>query len=610
MPLKRLFQDFPETKLVFVSKSLISIQKTTPSIVFWLFSETNMLLRASFSVVSENLYINIPFRSLMHPTEQRILQRFGKDPAREFSTNDLVRQVFPEEYEEARKYIYNEQNDKSVTLLGKRKKARLHRKILYYLSRLEQEGLIRVARTEGKGEKYFVLNADKEIVSKRDKALRSVLSTINIQETNNVSLHGLESYEEAKMVKRYDSQNWINRINSLIIESTIRNDISSLYQLVNELYPSYNDVLGLNRFEEVIASGDLQDLRAFIKKCDIDTRDYNKYINLLIDLSNVKDAVKLSDFIESFASINPEKMFVVFKANSRTISNHTRFIKQLIKHFAANKIRINIQNKDLKEAPYMIGRAGAYTFNDDEWVSYEDEFKGRTIGLCCSETSLYIDVHRFFREKKSFSEFRSFILKAAKALLTASTAQRKKSDVFFKTLNDLNKGYQNRFFAYSHNYIRLWNFDLSQFPGLDKEEHKNFEALIKSCAEDINEFCKSEETIFKSCGIPIRFEVVLSSAFRRFDPEFLSPRKYKKVTVKGIHDFQEPELLEYLRRREELISVFRQNDRVRFFRAPNFSYEEVISEFNFLLNGFNIPLFSYDFKPRIGELTLDSFIDE
>ncbi len=384
----------------------------------------------------------------MHPTEQRILQKFGSDPAREFSTNDLVRLVFSEEYEEARKYIFNEQNDKGITLLGKRKKARLHRKLLYYLSRLEQEGLLRVTRTEGRGEKFFVLNTDKEVVSKRDRALRSILSTINIQETNNVSLYGLESYEESRMIKRYDPQNWINRINSLVIESTIRNDINALYQLITEVYPSYNDVLGIARFEEMVASEDLQDLRAFIKKCDIDTRDYNKYINLIIDMSKIKDSVKLTDFVESFASINPRKVFIIFQANSRTISGHTRFVKQLIKHFAENKIRINIQNKDLKQAPFMIGRAGAYTFNEEEWAAYEQETRGKTIGLCCSETSLYVDVHRFFKEKKSFTEFREFLAKAAKALLMASTAQRKKSDVFFKTINELNKGSQNRFFAY------------------------------------------------------------------------------------------------------------------------------------------------------------------
>ncbi len=605
-----MFQDFPETTYVFLRKSLISIHKAIPGIGFWLVPETKTFSGESFSVVSVNLYIMLKLLCAMHPTEQKIIQKFGSDPAREFSTNDLVRLVFSGEYEEARKYIYNEQNDKSITLLGKRKKARLHRKLLYYLSRLEQEGLLRVTRTEGRGEKFFVLNADKEVITKRDKALRSVLSTINIKETSDVSLFGLESYEESKMVKRYDSQNWINRINSLVIESSIRNDINSLYQLITEIYPSYNDVLGINGFEEKVSSEDLQDLRAFIKKCDIDMRDYNKYLNIIIDLSKVKDSVKLTDFVESFASIKPSKIYIIFQANSRTISGHTRFIKQLIKHFAESKIRINMQNKDLKEAPYMIGRAGAYTFSEEEWAAYNEEFKGKTIGLCCSETSLYIDVHRFFRERKSFTEFRDFLGKAAKALLMASTAQRKKSDVFFKTINQLNKGHQNKFFAYSFSFIRLWNYDLSQFPEANTEEYKNFETLIKSCAEDLDEFCKSEETIFKSCGIPIRFKVLLSSAFRRFDPEFLSPRKYKKVTVRGIHDFQEPGLLEYLRRREELMAIFRHNDRVRFFRAPNFLYEEVISEFNFLLNGFNIPLFSYDFKPRIGELTLDSFIDE
>lgn len=546
----------------------------------------------------------------MHVIEQKILHCFVKQPGRDISTSDLVKNVFSEEYEELKEYIHNEQKDKDIIKIGKRRKARLHRKLLYHLNKLYEENILKITRIEGRGEKYFKLIQEKQEKSKKDSYVSKFLNSFSNLEEENMPLFGLESYEEAKIVKRFDSKNWISKINSFILEAH-KKSIKEIYNTLLDLYPVFNDAVAINDFENFFDLDNLQEITSYLKKINIDTKDYNKYVNLIIDISKVKDSIKLTDFINAYAELNPDKIFIIFKTNSKVLKNNTRFMKQVIKYFSENKIRINIHNCDVKKAPIFIGRAGTYTVDNANWENYKKFIKGKTIGLCISEASLYIDVYRFFKESKSYSEFRTFLSKSTRALLLATTAQRKKSDALFKPLKKHNSSAQNKFFQSSVNYIRLWNYDMDfmKNEALEKDDlFDDFESLLKLCSEEITEFCKTEETIFKSCGIPITFRVVLSSAFRRFDKDFLSPRKYKKVTIKGINDFHSTEIQDYLKKRERLCLIFKGGDRVRFFRAINFTPEETLSEFNYLMSNYKFPLVTYDFNTRKGEVTLDNFL--
>jgi hypothetical protein len=548
----------------------------------------------------------------MNGVEQKILQIMGTRPETEISTSELVKQVFAQEYEEIKKYIYNPQKDPDLVKLGKRNKARMHRKLLYHLNTLAEEDLIKMTRTEGKGEKFFKLNSDKPVQTDKDAKAKRLIDSMSTVKPESSFLSGIEQYENDKIIKRFDPQNWLTKINSYVVESSYQQDTRKLYELLTNLYPTYNDVIALNDFQLIVEKEELDLLSNFLKKVNIDTKDYDKYLNLVIDLTQVKNAIKMSDFAAAYADMESENVIIIFQTNTKTIANQTRLISQILKNFAEHKLKVNIQNKDIHKAPYLIGRAGAYTFNEDEWNYYQENFKGSTIGLCCSNTSLYIDVNKFFKEKSSYTEFRELLLKSSKALLMATSLQRRKSDAIFKIVNSLNDVNQSKFFSLSYNYIRLWNYG-SVFTNHTTLEHndEDFEKfcnLLESAKNELNDFCKAEETIFKSCGIPIRFRVVLSSAFERFDREFMSPRTYKKVTIHSISDYHDEKNVSEIRRRETLFNVFEGGDRVRFFRDRNFTPEEAISELNFLLSTFTLPLITYDFEALKGELTLDKFL--
>ncbi|MFP4568372.1 MAG: hypothetical protein ACLFN8_05510 [Candidatus Woesearchaeota archaeon] len=544
----------------------------------------------------------------MNKTEQKIIQTLAKKEYSDISTSNLVKEIFKEECEEIQNLIQNPQRDTDLIKLGKRNKARLHRKLLYYLSKLTEENFLKITRIEGKGEKFFALNDDKIVTDKRSHNIQRVYSSTTTIKDEVPLLTGIEQYEDERIVKRFDPQNWLTKINSFILEMQKIQNIKKLYDTLNELYPVFNDVIGLLNFQEIIDKHTPQELTNFIRKTDLDTKDYNKYINIIINLTNIKNYIKISDYIDLFSDINPDKIFIIFQTNTKTLSTQNRLMNNIIKRFSEKKIRINIQNLDLHKAPYLVGRAGAYTYSEEDWTDYTQNTRGKTIGICCSETSIYIDIYRTFKDKINYTSFRELIMKTSKALLLATAAQRKKSDILFKPINNLNPGYQNKFFSISYNYIRLWNYDLL-FNQEDNTDNKFliFNDLLISTVDELDDFCKSEETIFRSCGIPIRFKIVLSSAFKRFDKDFLSPRIYKKVLIKNLQDYYNEQIIKDIRRRESLYKVFKGGDRVRFFRDIHSSPDEIISELHMLLTNYNIPLFTYDFNTLKGEVTLNSF---
>ncbi|NJL44402.1 MAG: hypothetical protein HC945_03770 [Nitrosarchaeum sp.] len=130
---------------------------------------------------------------------------------------------------------------------------------------------------------------------------------------------------------------------------------------------------------------------------------------------------------------------------------------------------------------------------------------------------------------------------------------------------------------------------------------------IRRSQSDVGGFCNTQETIFKSCGMPMRFQVAVASAFVKFGAEALSARSYRKSMVRGLGDLMSDEMQSFLRVRSELFDVFRGGDRVRFFRQGEADVRKVLEEWKFLLSTAFVPVFTYDFRGVSGDLRLTSF---
>ena len=531
----------------------------------------------------------------MHLIEQKILNQFKKEPLKETSTTEIVRAVHPEEYSKIIRSINSETADRKDKNNSMREKGQLHRKVLYHLNKLVDEKVLIVTNTKGKGEKMFSLNIEQGeiIVEKKRK-------TIIINKPS-VSTNLIDEYEDKKIIQKFDPESWINKVNCILLENSQQLGTNKYYDVIYNSLSEVNDALGLNDFEQIIQDNPSEEVDEFINKLDIDTKDHNLFVSMILNTQNFRDEEKIKQFIRNFARKKPKNIALIFKTESKDVKLRTELFKEIIEQFSSKEIKINLQNSRIHSPPMIIGKAGSYTIEKDEWENYKENIRGKTIGLVISQVSIAIDLYRFFRESPSANDFRELIMRTAKTMLQVNSTQRRKSNDYFKKLNDLNYPNTKKFFLHSNNYIRFWNYNLSD------EKQANLLELMQSAKKEIDIFCKTEETIYKSCGIPITFRINFSSVFKKFSPN-LSSRIYHKTTIKRFKDFQSKEMSILISLKEDLTKIFDGGDRARFFRRGEYTAEEIIKEWAFLMNTHELQLITYDFKELKGDVKLTNFM--
>jgi len=508
----------------------------------------------------------------------------------------LAKDIFTEEYSSIENLMAS--SDKKVMHDAKRRKFQLHRKLLYYLNKLIKEKILTISRIQEKGEKVFGLALEDGEIS-IEKGYKKILITKPALPSNQI-----EQYEKTKIMKKYEEQNWITKFNSIVLECSKFPTLDRLNSVISECFDYVNDVIALNEFELVLSlEKDRADLKSFLEKLASEAADKDRKISLMINAINA-DAQQLKEFVIWYAALNPKKMNIVFILSTKDIQKYSQLFEVVIQEFSKQKIKINIRNKDISSTPIFNGRAGVYTFDEEDWRTYQKSIKNRVIGLCCSQLSIAISINRFFEIYKTDTEFRSAILNIAKTLLSASTLQRRKSNEYFRGINMLNNPNSSDFYKYSRNYIRFWNYDWHK----DIEENNYLFDLINSSKDQVDRFCFSEETIFKSCGIPIRFKIVFSSAFRNFDAAFMGERDYRKATVKNVEDLHKGEMKKFLSVREKMFEIFDGGDRLRIFRNMDFEVSDILHEWNVIMSSYKIPFFTYDFSGLKGMVKLTNFI--
>lgn len=524
----------------------------------------------------------------MKDIESEILNKFRNEP-KEYDTTGLARAIF-QEYREIDELLNS--SDKQRQNEGKAQKFKLHRKLLYYLNKLVEERILNVVRIQEKGEKVFAL-----AMSEGNITIERGYKKITITKPATASNH-IETYERQGLMKKFDEQTWISRLNAIMLEcSMIKPD--KAYTMIREMFNNVNDVIALNDFQIHLGDECIQ----LIDKLSKDCMDMDRTISLIINFDDI-DKKSLRGFITGYAEMNPKRINIVFNTNSRELQRNSEIWEHIIKEFSGKKIKINIKNKDINNSPSMIGRAGIYSFDEEEYNTYIKMVKGRTIGLSCSQSSIAINMNKFFETYKTGKEFRQAILNAAKVLLSANAIQRRKSNEYFRNINNQNGQYAADFYRFNRNYIRLWNYDWHK----DIKDNQEMIGLLGSTKELIEHFCISEETIFKSCGIPIRFRVSFSSAFKNFDSKFMGEREYQKTTVRNIDDYQSGDIKDFIIAREKLFEIFEGCDRLRIFRSHESSTQEIFREFSFILNTYKIPFFTYDFSQLRGTIKLTNFM--
>jgi hypothetical protein len=533
----------------------------------------------------------------MHHLDKAILELFKKKQGKELTTSEVVKEIFPEESKSFNSFASNTiyiGGENKVKSSIRRKRTLLHKRLLYHLNKLVDKNILKLSGIEEFGEKRFSLSANFADVIIEDKTSKIVIR-------NNVNpVTPIDGYESQKIVKKIYSNHWINKLDAIVLNSKKFGSLTKLYDTLLDLFQEINDVVALSNFEFLLQKHEI-DLEDFLNKLASDCKNYGKNLSFLVDCEEIHDKNKLINFVKLFADINYSSLQIVFELAESNLNYFNDVFKVIIELFSEKNIKINIKNKDLCNSPVFFGNAGVYSFHEADWKLYKKEYEDKLLGLSCSSSSLIIDVQEFFNKYNHAHDFREFILNANKALLIANIQKRKIAYHYFRVIHNLNRPYSQKFFTFERNYIRFWNYNFQLF-----NEKTFLLRLLKSVKEQTDLFSLNEETIYKSCGMPTRFKMCFSSGFRKTDLT-MTQRAYLKSSVKDSSYFDDAENIKYLKKREKLLKIFDNSDRIRFFRTKVNDYKQIINEFSLIMQNFKFPFFTYDFARIKGNTKLTNY---
>ena len=183
--------------------------------------------------------------------------------------------------------------------------------------------------------------------------------------------------------------------------------------------------------------------------------------------------------------------------------------------------------------------------------------------------------------------------------------QRRKSDEYFKDMIKISNMYTKEFFYFSKNYIRFWNY------GWKEKPETYYYDLLKNTKEMVDTFCSTEETIYLSCGMPMRYKIDFSCAFSAFVKDKFTKKKFPPLLIKKVEDYYSKDVKEMLEEKEKIFEIFRGGDRLRIKRSGNINSGDITRELGIIINTYKIPFFCYDFDAiTSGNLKLTSFIKD
>ncbi len=521
----------------------------------------------------------------MEDTKQEILSLFKKRGC-EISTNEILGEVYPE--------LKNLQlkNDKD----SKRKNAKAHRKLLYHINELSKSEIIRFSRFGEKGLKFFVLNImeGEEISEITTKYKRKMTFSKPIMPSMPI-----ENYEHQGIVIKYEPSSWIDKLNSVVVMAEKLNNTKEFFNVFENSIAVVNDCICFANFNLLLSKIKDSEAIEILEELNSSCKDYNKKASCIIEFQKL-EVEKLKKFIERATQSDIKNVVLVYDLDNDELQEQFGLLNDIVSIYIRNKRTMYIKNKRLQKAPYFLGSAGAYCISENAWSSKNNDF----LAVACGQSSLIVDVEKFYLlyglDTLKFSEL---MLNISKSFLSANTIQRRKSKEYFKNIINLDKKNEKEFLEFSRNYIRLWNYGLSR-PGIDAKLVLN---MINEAKKRVKQFASAEETIYKSCGMPMRFKIALSCAFREAN-ENLSPATYRRLEINNLDDLYKPKMKKEIVERENITSMFDGGNDVTFHKNGVFTSEDALREISVVMNTYKMPMFSYSFGTMKGDMKITSYL--
>lgn len=492
-----------------------------------------------------------------------ILKAFEREPNKAFSTTMLVETAYPQQLRSIRDHIqFGTKQQKHASQLLKSK---LHRQVLYYLGKLVEEGVLEIARIDAHGEKIYK-------VAKESMAVASKIGTIQItQQTPRT--HLLEQELESGAATIFEQQSVLSRTNAFYIDCTLVEGLGHLTKLLDITLRVVNDVVCLGDFQVLLTKYRSEDLHEFINTITLLTLDEAKAVCILLDTRSAN----VSSFVKVVSGMLPKRLYLVFVTDHRSII--TKDFLECIESLQERHEKVNIHFAPMHPYPLFIGSAGPYGIQPEEWLVFKTDLAKTIPGFIVSQASVMLDMKLL--QKKPAHEVRTTIMNAAKTLHSLASQQR----LVQTGVSQLQLIHPDTFlfFQATTNYLRFWNY--------------NWEAssmIMESVADDLQRFTRTQETIYRACGLPFPFHLQLSSAFSKFRKN-ISSRAYRKWMITTTKDLEDPTFKQYQQQRISYLHHFKNVDRFRVFRAGTPQAEHISRE-ALIIGQAGFPLITIDFK--------------
>ncbi len=519
----------------------------------------------------------------MGSVKKHILTLFQKEQNTTLSTSAIVDNLYPSLAESSKAILENSYSSHAQKRAIVSQKATYHRKVLYHLNNLVAEGILEVDSIQKKGEKVFrlaLLVGDINASSKFDQMRYHM---------HHIPSTPLEKYEESQVLYKYEPTTWTQRVNAVLLETSLFESAQDLTQTVYDSLAFVNDVIGLNDFETFLQKvGELKATEC-IEQISYYAKNYHKQICIIFDITNVLREDVMRQFVFGLTKSLSQHIIVIFDVTSKELMLHRNLFADIVFYFSKQNLKLNMKNDDVHQAPYIIGRAGPYTIQPQHWKSYLSQQYKKTKGLVFSQSSVIIDMQTFSQLYATAKEFDSLVEDVCKSLFISVLEQHKRRQFF--VMQTTQSTSEQLVFSYSHCTIRFMNYVQSQ-----DSLFSEFSALVSQAKEKIRSFSHTQRLLYESCGMPIHFDIHFSHAYRKFSQHISLHEIHNRFTIQQTADIYAQKTKSFFSSYAKFVQLFEGGLEVRFIREGRIQSQDGIGEIAGILNTYSCPFFCYNFQ--------------
>lgn len=537
----------------------------------------------------------------MSDPKEAILAAFRRADSKELTMSSIVTSVYPAQMQ----HIDRQLKDPYVSATQKKiilqEKAKCHRRVSHHLQMLINDDILFCTRILAKGEKCYApkIGQGEELIV-HSKGRRIILSRPTLPPVP------MEMYEQKNVLHKVMADDWVTRLNAILVEARLLGDVQQLQHITTSLFTIVNDVIGINHFEDFVQREYLADILSVLTSINKDAVAYDRRLSLVIDVTQIKDEHVIERFVQGILDGKHDNIIIVFDLTSREVILRARFFERIIAMYALARIKLNFKNDDILDAPILVGKAGPYTFNNNEWLRFKQTKQSSTLAVGCGMASVIVDLKAFFDEFKQASVLEDAMLNVSKSLFIANNQLRVHMDEHLSEINVLSNGARIDLFSMSRNWIRLWNYD----PASDVANRAQRLSLLEDVKKSMQHYHRTQEIIYMSCGMPVRFMTDFSVAYRRFDKHKLLHQAYDLVGFKRTEDLYTTKNKDLLLFMEQMNAFMEYSNEVRLLRGGNVHPADILRELTILLTAYQVSFFCYIFEGELQQSrTLNAFLE-